>query len=57
MADDQFDQTYIRAKDPSLGLRTIASVSAFAGKWGFVEESRTEMPKGNMFVVWRVGRG
>ncbi|KAK1920977.1 hypothetical protein DB88DRAFT_501735 [Papiliotrema laurentii] len=55
--DEEFDQTYIRAKDPSLGLRTIASVSAFAGKWGFVEESRTEMPKGNMFVVWRVGRG
>lgn len=43
--------------DESLGLRTVKSITEMAEKWGFVEESREELPKGNMFVVWRVGRG
>lgn len=50
----KFDRTYIRAKDDKLGLRTIRSITDMAEQWGFVEESRNELPKGNSFVVWRV---
>lgn len=52
-ADMQFDKGYIRAKHPSLGLRTISSIDSFAEKWGYAKGQRTEMPKGNTWVVWR----
>lgn len=53
----QFDRTYIKAKDDRLGLRSVASITAFAERWGFREVERKEMPKGNMWVVWqRVAR-
>ncbi|WWC60099.1 uncharacterized protein I303_102663 [Kwoniella dejecticola CBS 10117] len=52
--DEKFDKEYIRFKSPLLGLRTIKSVSEIAERWGFIEESRKEMPKGNVFVIWRV---
>ncbi len=51
---EQFDKTYIKATHASLGLRTIRSITDVAEQWGFVEDCRKEMPKGNMFVVWRV---
>lgn len=53
-ADEEFDRTYIKAKDESLGLRTIKSITGLAEKWGFSEESRRELPKGNMLVIWRI---
>nr|XP_019050181.1 hypothetical protein I302_00605 [Kwoniella bestiolae CBS 10118]OCF29111.1 hypothetical protein I302_00605 [Kwoniella bestiolae CBS 10118] len=56
-ADEKFDKEYIKSKSPLLGLRTIKSISEIALKWGFVEESRKELPKGNVFVVWRVKGG
>lgn len=49
----QFEASHIQAQDSSLGLRTIKSITEMAEKWGFAEESRVEMPKGNMWVVWR----
>lgn len=52
-ADEEFDKGYIRAKHPSLGLRTISSIDSFAEKWGYAKGQRTEMPKGNTWVVWR----
>ncbi|WWC68830.1 uncharacterized protein I206_102765 [Kwoniella pini CBS 10737] len=52
--DEKFDKEYIKSKSPLLGLRTIKSITTIAERWGFIEESRKEMPKGNMFVVWRV---
>lgn len=54
MADVQFDVDYIKAKDALLGLRTVESITAYANKWGFEEVERKEMPKGNMWVVWRL---
>jgi hypothetical protein len=54
MADIQFDRDYIKAKDSSLGLRTVGSITSYANKWGFEEVERKEMPKGNMWVVWRL---
>jgi hypothetical protein len=56
MADRQFDKSYIKAKDPSLGLRTVGSITDYARKWGFEEVERKEMPKGNMWVVWKLVR-
>ena len=56
MADRQFDQSYIKAKDSSLGLRTIGSITEYASKWRFEEVERKEMPKGNMWVVWKLVR-
>ncbi|WVQ62789.1 uncharacterized protein L199_000937 [Kwoniella botswanensis] len=53
-SDEKFDKEYIRSKSPLLGLRSIKSISDIASKWGFVEESRRDLPKGNVFVVWRV---
>lgn len=53
----QFDAEHLKARHPSLGLRSISSISEMAERWGFVEESRKEMPKGNMWVVWRVRGG
>jgi len=55
-ADAQFDRSYIKAKDPSLGLRTVGSITEFARKWGLEEVERKEMPKGNMWVVWKLVR-
>ncbi|WWD16708.1 hypothetical protein CI109_101139 [Kwoniella shandongensis] len=55
-ADEKFDNEYIKAHHPDLGLRSIESITRYAEKWGFVEERREEMPKGNTFVVWRVRR-
>ncbi|WWC87681.1 uncharacterized protein L201_002572 [Kwoniella dendrophila CBS 6074] len=52
--DEKFDKEYIKSKSPLLGLRTIKSITEIANKWGFIEESRKEMPKGNTFIVWRV---
>ncbi|WVF66888.1 hypothetical protein IAT40_001631 [Kwoniella sp. CBS 6097] len=52
--DEKFDKEYIKAEHPSLGLRSVQSVSELARKWGFKEEKRVDMPKGNMLVVWRV---
>ncbi|WVR04000.1 hypothetical protein IAU60_000999 [Kwoniella sp. DSM 27419] len=52
--DRKFEHEHIKKTDPSLGLRTIPNITAMAVKQGFREESRVEMPKGNMFVVWRV---
>jgi hypothetical protein len=49
----QFDNTHIRAKHPSLGLRSIKSITLQAEKWGFVESARQDLAKGNMFIVWR----
>ena len=56
VADRQFDKSYIKAKDPSLGLRTVGSITEYAKKWGFEEVERREMPKGNMWVVWKLVR-
>ncbi|KAK6907139.1 hypothetical protein I203_101129 [Kwoniella mangroviensis CBS 8507] len=53
-SDEKFDKEYIKSKSPLLGLRSIKSISDIASKWGFVEESRRDLPKGNVFVVWRV---
>ena len=53
-ADAQFDKSYIKANDQNLGLRTVDSITAYANKWGFEEIERKEMPKGNMWVVWRL---
>jgi hypothetical protein len=55
-ADRQFDKSYIKAKDPSLGLRTVGSITEYARKWSFEEVERNEMPKGNMWVVWKLVR-
>ncbi|OCF34672.1 hypothetical protein I316_03715 [Kwoniella heveanensis BCC8398] len=55
--DEKFDKEYIKAEHPSLGLRTIRSISAVARRWGFKEEKRVDMPKGNVLVVWRVDGG
>jgi hypothetical protein len=55
-ADVQFDRSYIKAKDPSLGLRTVGSITDYARKWGFEEVERKEMPKGNTWVVWKLVR-
>ncbi|WRT65494.1 uncharacterized protein IL334_002437 [Kwoniella shivajii] len=52
--DEKFDREYIKSKSPLLGLRSIKSISDIASKWGFVEEQRKQLPKGNMFAVWRV---
>jgi hypothetical protein len=46
MADIQFDRDYIKAKDSSLGLRTVGSITSYANKWGFEEVERKEMPRG-----------
>ncbi|KAK8861387.1 hypothetical protein IAR55_002206 [Kwoniella newhampshirensis] len=54
VADQEFDEKYIKAHHPDLGLRSVKSITHYAEKWGFVEEGRSEMPKGNTFVVWRV---
>lgn len=54
LTSDQFDKEYIKSKSPLLGLRSIKSISDIASKWGFVQESRRDLPKGNVFVVWRV---
>jgi len=56
MADRQFDKSYIKAKDASLGLRTVGSITEYARKWGFEEVERKDMPKGNMWVVWKLVR-
>jgi hypothetical protein len=53
-ADGQFDATHVKVNGEMLGLRSVKAVTEMADKWGFVEESRTEMPKGNLWVVWRV---
>ncbi|WWC99102.1 hypothetical protein V866_005997 [Kwoniella sp. B9012] len=53
-SDEKFDKEYIKSKSPLLGLRSIKSISDIASQWGFVEESRRDLPKGNVFVVWRV---
>jgi hypothetical protein len=55
-ADVQFDRSYIKAKDSRLGLRTVGSITEYARKWGFEEVERKEMPKGNMWVVWKLVR-
>ncbi|WVQ94496.1 hypothetical protein IAU59_001575 [Kwoniella sp. CBS 9459] len=55
--DEKFDKEYIKAEHSSLGLRTVPSISEFARKWGFKEEKRVDMPKGNVLVVWRVDGG
>lgn len=49
----QFDKDYIRAKHPTLGLRTISSIDEMARRWGYGEGERTGMPKGNTCIVWR----
>lgn len=49
----QFDKDYIRAKHPTLGLRTISSIDEMARRWGYGEGERTGMPKGNTWIVWR----
>jgi hypothetical protein len=51
--DTQFDAGYIKGMHPSLGLRTPVSITAMAEKWGFREVSRADMPKGNLWIVWR----
>jgi len=56
VADRQFDKSYIKAMDSSLGLRTVGSITEYASKWGFEEVERKEMPKGNMWVVWKLVR-
>lgn len=38
---------------PSLGLRTPKSITAMAEKWGFREVERKDMPKGNLWIVWK----
>jgi len=53
-ANEQFEKTHIQKDDASLGLRTVKSISEMAERWGFAEESRRDMPNGNMFIVWRV---
>ncbi|TXT04253.1 hypothetical protein VHUM_04251 [Vanrija humicola] len=52
-ADAKFDAEHIKGTHPSLGLRTPRSVSALAAKWGFDEVLRADMPKGNLWLVWR----
>ena len=39
---------------PSLGLRTPKSITAMAETWGFREVERKDMPKGNLWIVWKV---
>lgn len=51
--DAKFDAEYIKGVHPSLGLRTPKSISEMAARWGFKEVSRDEMPKGNLWIVWR----
>lgn len=50
----QFDESHIKGTHETLGLRTVPSITAMAERWGFVEETRREMPKGNLWIVWRV---
>ena len=56
MTDRQFNKSYIKAMDSSLGLRTVGSITEYAKKWGFEEVERKEMPKGNMWVAWKLVR-
>jgi hypothetical protein len=51
--DSQFDESYIRGTHHSLGLRTVRSVTEMAERWGFEEAVREQLPKRNMWVVWR----
>ncbi|KAK4686055.1 hypothetical protein P7C73_g4070, partial [Tremellales sp. Uapishka_1] len=54
-ADEAFENSHLQREGaaPDLGLRSIASVSEVAGKWGWREEARWAMPSGNSWVVWR----
>lgn len=52
----QFDASHIKGTHETLGLRTVPSITAMAERWGFVQDTRREMPKGNLWIVWRVRR-
>ncbi|ORX36330.1 hypothetical protein BD324DRAFT_651570 [Kockovaella imperatae] len=52
-ADKAFEESHIRSSDPSLGLRSIQSITSMAERHGFIEDKRVKMPAGNVFVVWR----
>lgn len=51
--DAKFDAEYIKGVHPSLGLRTPKSIVEMAERWGWRQESRTTMPKGNLWFVFR----